>query len=350
MMQITYRWLWQSKVRAEQLWVRYRAETWPGAVLFVVLGLVFALVLQQVLLQGLRRYGEGNVGIMNRVMQGQVDADILISGSSRAMFQYDPRIIEVETKLKSFNIGRNGTQLHEQFHLLKLFLRRNKRPAYLIQNLDMLSFSKNDDITDPKQYIPWLNHEDVYGPLFQQKRYYLVYRWCPLLAMVRAGGMQAAVSGLLKSGTAQTDEFKGYTPQYLAWNSDNLEKIKTQHPSGLRWTLDPQKMQTLADLLEISRENEIQVVLVYSPDYLEVHKYFPNRSETIQAFREIAGRFQVPFWDYSDDPISGDRSYFYNTQHRNQAGASIFSKSIARRLSVEIFSKHITSTASKGGV
>src|SRR4030095_2216155 len=152
------------------------------------------------------------------------------------------------------------------------------------------------------------------------------------LAMVRTGGMQAAVLGLFKSGTPQIDEFKGYTPQYLTWNNDNFEKLKIQYPSGLESALDPQKMQTLAELLEIASQNAIQVILVYSPDYLGVHEFFRNRNETVQAFRDLACKFHVSFWDYSDNPIAGERSYFYNTQNLNQAGASIFSKSIANRL------------------
>jgi hypothetical protein len=312
--------------------------TWCGALLFVLIGLMLALALQSALLLGLKHYGEGNLGIMNRVMRGHIDADILISGSSRAMFHYDPRIIEAETNLKSFNIGRNGTKLHEQLELLQLYLRRNKPPAYLIQNLDMMSFEKNDEITDPKQYISWLDHDEVYAPLFQRKKYYLFYRWFPLLGMARSGAMQAAVLGLLKPSLAQTDKFKGYAPQYFTWNKD-FEKFKAENPAGVKWTVDPQKVQTLTNLLEICKKNQIKVILVHSPEYLETGDFFLNRNEMLRQFRKIAQSFRVPFWDYSENPMCGNKGYFYNSQHLNHTGASIFSKFIARRLSVEIFSE-----------
>jgi hypothetical protein len=153
--------------------------------------------------------------------------------------------------------------------------------------------------------------------------------------MVRTGGMQAAVLGLFKPSTVQIDEFKGYVPQYLTWNKD-FDRFKAQNPSGVRWIPDPRKIQTLVDLLEICRKNEIKVILVHSPEYLETQEFFHNRDETLQTFRGIASRFQVPFWDYSDDPMCGNRAYFYNSQHLNYAGASVFSKSIAQRLGVEI--------------
>jgi len=346
-MQISYR-RRRWPIRTEKLRELYRAEAWRSAVLFMVVGVALALLLQQALLEGLRRYREGNVGIMNRVMQGEINADILVSGSSRAMFHYDPRVIEAETKLKSFNIGRNGTKLHEQLQLLKLYLRHNKRPAYLIQNLDMVSLTKNDDVTDPKQYIPWLNHEEVYRPLFQQKRYFFVYRWFPLLAMVRTGGMQTALLGLFQSGRGQADVLKGFTPQDLAWDENDFEKFKAGNRSGVSWQIDPQKIQTLAELIELSKKNEIQVVLVLSPDYREAHEIFRSRNETVQAFKEIAGRFGVPFWDYSDDPISGDSAYFYNTQHLNRTGAGVFSKSVAERLGVDISNRRAPGTTMVG--
>ncbi len=333
--QILYQWRRWSIVRAEKLRGLYHAKTWSGAVLFVLIGVVLALVIQQVLLMGLKHSGEGNIGIMNRVMRGQIDADILISGSSRSMYHFDPRIIEAETKLKAYNIGRDGTKLHEQLELLQLYLLRNKSPAFLIQSLDIWSLQKNDDITDPKQYISWLNYDEVYNPLFQRKRYYFFYRWCPLLSMVRTGGTLAALRGLFNPLISKTDELRGYSPQDLTWNKD-FERFKAQNPLGIKLTPDPQKIQSLVDILEICKKRGIRVILVFPPEYLETQGFFLNRKDTFKIFKDLADRFQVPFWDYSENPMCSKKAYFYNSQHLNQVGATVFSKSIAQRLKMEI--------------
>jgi hypothetical protein len=304
---------------------------WKRTFLFLVFGAVFLLLLQTVLLQGLRRSGEGNVGILNRVMQEPIDADILISGSSRAMYHYDPRAIEAGTGRTAFNIGRNGTKLHEQLHLLRLYLQRNRAPAYVLQNVDVTNLSANDDVTDPKQYIAWLHREDVYRPLVALRRYYAVYRALPLLAIARTAATELAVLGLVHPKAAHLDEFKGYTPQYRTWDED-FEKFRTKNPGGVTVSIDPRQIQTLHALLKLAKESGIRVILVYSPDYVETQSIFNNRDEVIHTFLQIAEREQVPFWDYSNDAVSKDRANFYNSQHLNHNGATAFTQSLTRRL------------------
>ena len=46
---------------------------------------------------GLRQIKTSQYGVSNRVMKGEVNAQIVITGSSRAVSHYDPRIIEART-------------------------------------------------------------------------------------------------------------------------------------------------------------------------------------------------------------------------------------------------------------
>jgi hypothetical protein len=304
---------------------------WKACIGFIAGAVLCALTVQTALVYGLKHNRDGNVGIMNRVMRGEINANIVVSGSSRAMYHYDPRIIEAETHLSAFNLGRNGTKLHEQIQLLKIYLRRNRRPDYLVHNVDIAGLLENDDVTDAKQYVAWLDDQDVFGPLRDQKRYFELYRWCPLLGIARTGGMQAAVLGLFDRAGAQADDLKGYSPQDRVWNED-FEKFRAQNPSGVRWTTDRHKVQSLVQLLKLCLERGIQPILVLSPDYHETRGLFLNRGEALQVFQEIAAELDVPFWDYSEDPIASDRTLFYNSQHLNQRGATAFSESIAVRL------------------
>jgi hypothetical protein len=308
------------------------AVQWRCTVVFMVVGAALALALQAVLVHGMTLSGEGNVGVLNRVMRGGLDAEILISGSSRAMYHYDPRVIEHITGLSVYNIGRNGTKLHEQLALLRLYVERNTAPRYLIQNVDVVSLRENDDITDPKQYVAWLRNEEIYRPLVARRQYYIVYRWVPLFALARTGGMRTAIEGLVTRSVTKPDELKGYSPQLLTWNED-FEKFKQQNPEGLNWSIDPGQLRVLADLLELCRQHEIEAVLVLSPDYRETQHFFRTRQQTISAFKAVAEKGGVTFWDYSDEPMCDDRTYFYNSQHLNHAGAAVFSDSIGRRLS-----------------
>jgi hypothetical protein len=43
--------------------------------------------------------------VWNRIVDGTINAEIVISGLSRALTHYDPRTIEERTRLTAFNIG-----------------------------------------------------------------------------------------------------------------------------------------------------------------------------------------------------------------------------------------------------
>ena len=74
--------------------------------------------------------------------------------------------------------------------------------------------------------------------------------------------------------------------------------------------------------------------MVYSPEYQEMQELEKNRTEIMTTFRDVSRRFNVPFWDYSDSPLSKQQRLFNNSQHLNAEGAKAFSTDLARRLSV----------------
>src|SRR6478735_6774637 len=67
-------------------------------VFFALLGAAM-LVADSAINFGMRHIKTSSFGVSNRIMAGRVGADIVISGSSRALTHYDPRIIEAVTGL-----------------------------------------------------------------------------------------------------------------------------------------------------------------------------------------------------------------------------------------------------------
>ena len=104
-----------------------RAES--GGVALARLAAFFALLALLVfathaaITHGLRSTRTSQFGTLNRVMDGEVNADIVITGSSRAVVHYDPRVIEKATGLTAFNLGRNGSQTDMQVAFFKAYLK-----------------------------------------------------------------------------------------------------------------------------------------------------------------------------------------------------------------------------------
>ena len=288
---------------------------------------------------GLRKVRTSSFGVTNQIVRGEINADILVTGSSRAQVHYDPRVISQVTGRSAFNIGINGSQTDMQVALLKTYLRHNRKPSLVIHNLDLYAFQTTHEIYDPAQYFPYLNEEPIYraiervAPTEAWK-----WRWLPLHAYATQDLRFTWLVGFKALAGFQPPEtnFNGFTPRNLKWTGD-FERMRGSRHEGVTFEIEPQGVKDLEEIPTICAANGIKMVFVYSPEYVEMQALERNRQEVFALFRTIANRYGTPVWDYSDSPICRERDYFYNSQHLNADGAATYSNSIAGRLRDEYF-------------
>src|SRR2546429_9167293 len=132
------------------------------AVLFISIASGSALVWQWALVLGLTSYKTSSRGVWNKVIRGEVNAEVIVCGSSRALVHYDPAMIAAETGRSAFNLGRNGTAPDLQLSFLKTYLAHNRAPVCILQNIDSYCLGTTKQIFDPSQYIPYLNEPALY--------------------------------------------------------------------------------------------------------------------------------------------------------------------------------------------
>jgi hypothetical protein len=304
-------------------------------VAFVFLTSLLVITLHWAIGWSLKRVSTGELGSFNRAMQGRVNADIVVSGSSRAFRHYDPRILTRVTGLPAFNLGRNASQIDVQLGVLKAYLRQNKKPRLLIQNLDLQSFilTKPDDIYDPAAYVPYLDNPEIYSSFDQISPHIWKWKYLPLYAYGTADTLFTWTVGFkaLWASGARDPCFDGFCPMNKPWTNE-FERFKAKHPHGLDIVIDAGGVAALNELIEYCKKEGIQVVLVYSPQYYEMISLTLNRDRIFNLFTSIAGNHDVTFLDYTDSPISRNRAYFYNAQHLNEQGAAVFSEDLALKL------------------
>lgn len=315
---------------------------------FFALFIAGAFAIQQVVNFGLRRIPTGEFGVSNRILAGRVNADIVISGSSRAVSHYDPKIIERWTGLKTFNIGRNGSQTDMQLAVLKCYLKHNARPRLVIHNLDMFSLvTSHGEVYDPGQYMPYLNEKDVYQALLQINPEIWKWKYVPLycyavddMRFTWLRGIAGAVGVYPRE-----DTFDGFHPGYTKWTGD-FERFKSDNPNGVRFEIEPQGVRDLEELIAICRRQGIPVLLVYSPVYSGMQALEKNHAEVFSKFQALSERWQAPIWDFSSSAICSQRQLFYNSQHLNVEGAESFSQEFAKRLKADYFPTHVMAASS----
>jgi hypothetical protein len=279
---------------------------------------------------GLRSTHTSQFGTLNRVMDGEVNADIVITGSSRAVVHYDPRIIEKSTGLTAFNIGLNGSQTDMQVAFFKAYLKHNRKPKLVVHNLDTFTFVTSKEIYDPAQYMPYLYEDELYRPILKIHPDAWKWKYLPLYGYVALDLQLSWVDGLKAFVGIQPKEnqFLGFEPRYLEWTGD-FGAFKAANPGGVSFPIEPEGVKDLEDLLATCQREGIRVLLAYSPVYHEMRELERNRDEVFARFHALAARHGAEVIDYGASDIALHQQYFYNSQHLNAQGAELFSGLVA---------------------
>jgi lysophospholipase L1-like esterase len=92
------------------------------------------------------------------------------------------------------------------------------------------------------------------------------------------------------------------------------------------------------------------VVLVFAPVYNELNPWIRNRNRIFDQFVKTAGRFNVPFWDYSEAPLTQRKELFSDALHLNRVGAELFSRDLSERLAALIATMDWPGASNRSGV
>lgn len=309
---------------------------------FLLLLAATLIVTAQLVDTGLRRVKTSSFGVFNRIVDGQINAEILITGSSRAQTHFDPRVIEGATGQTAFNIGINGSQIDMQVAVLKTYLKHNTKPSLLVHSLDSFTFvTSHGEVYFPGQYLPYLNEPDIYDALHKIDADSWKAKYLPLYgyAVQDMNFIWARGLGGLIGWDPAEDRYLGFRPRESRWTGD-FDRFTETHRAGVTFDIEAEGVRQLADLLRMCQAQGIRVLLVYSPVYYRMQGLERNRDEIFARFAELAGRSGATLWDYSRSPVSLRQDYFYNSQHLNAAGAAAFSDEFARALAASTLIPH----------
>lgn len=122
--------------------------------IFVLLILSTLIILDIAVSKGLRKSEDMMLAEWNDIVSGNINADIIINGSSRAWVDVSPQILENRLNLSVYNIGLDGYPFYMEDMRYELFLKYNNKPKYLIQTLDVFSLSKRIGLYEVTQFFP----------------------------------------------------------------------------------------------------------------------------------------------------------------------------------------------------
>lgn len=295
----------------------------------LLVGIVISLVLDITISNALKKldtFAYGESVIWNEIYNGNINEDLLIYGSSRAWVHFSPKIIQENTGLTAYNLGIDGHNFWLQHLRHKALLKYNQAPKIIVLSVGPFTLNKRENLYNLDQFLPFMYKEDVYAYTSSYDGFTVLDYSIPLLRYI---GKREAILTALKDHKKNKKNgisyrVKGYKGMDRSWNQDlEIAKSKMDH---IEITKHKDSELLLDDFLTECKTEEIKVILVYSPTYIEGQRFIKNREEIIDTYHGLAIKHEIPFLDYSNNSMCYDKDLFYNSIHLNIKGSELFTK------------------------
>ena len=250
--------------------------------------------------------------------------DILIYGSSRAMHTYDPRVLEKQLGLSSFNCGRNASTIIYHAAILPSALsRKGPLPKAIILDITPkeLSWRGGEDGNDvlASMILPYVNKNEQFEKMAND----LFPKELMKSKISRLYPYNSMILNIIRNYSAKSnDNIAGYVPLF------GTKASRQPISLNLDAEIDDYAKRKLEFFIREVTFRHIPLYVIISPAYVNP---FPDTKSEI-ATKEILARYNVPLWDYSVDTTFRKRKYFYDNVHLNEKGAAVFSDFIAKRI------------------
>jgi hypothetical protein len=300
--------------------------------LFILPLMIIAFPLDYLISSNLKKsvvHVDGEYLIWNEIYTEKIDVDIAIYGSSRAWIHISPEILQDSLGLSAYNFGIDALNFEYQYFRHKEYLKHNPKPKYIIISGDLFSFESEQGFYNYEQVLPYMLFNDDY---YNFRESFKVFSWVDFyVPLTRYFGQtwEMARAAYVAAGLENDPPARvhGYMGIERPWNND-LELAEKKH-GNIEVVID-KKLLDLFDRFIIECKNDnIQVVLVYSPEYIKGRRFVKNREDIMNLWHSIAEKHNLIFLDYSQDSIGNDIKYFYNSTHLNKQGSQLFSRRLA---------------------
>ena len=284
----------------------------------------FADVFISTNLKRANKFAEKEYSTWNDIIDGKVNSNIIIYGNSRAWVQFNSAMMTDSLHLPTYNLGIDGHNFYLQYLRHRMLLKNNSKPKLIIISIDMFSLQKRKDLYNLKQFLPYmLWNTEIKKATTSYKGFVFMDYEIPLVRYYgRTQAIETAIrfySGHLSNPICRV---RGYQGRNESWNTDFDKAKLTMNKYEVKLDLDI--VNLFEKFIVDCKQRDIQLIFVNAPEYIEGQKFTKNRAEILAVYSKFSKQYNIPFYDYSHDPISFQKKYFYNSVHMNKTGAELF--------------------------
>lgn len=282
---------------------------------------------------GLRQSKDALYYDWNKANDGDINADIVFFGSSRALKHFDPKIFDTRLDVYSYNLGENGVPFDIQTVKRNVYLNNNTLPKLLVFNVDLGSLAKGKELFKKQQYLPFYTLGNAQCLSEFDDNIWLEYMMPMYKYRENLDLIKMSFLAYLETNKDNVQTYKGYHGSNQSWNGKFEERKKILNGKGFDYSHVDFKDRTLffRNLLEELNRYNTEVLFVWAPEYIERQELegelFVKAKKMVEE--EIRRFESVRFLDFTNDTICNSKTYFYDSYHLNKNGATIFSNQLA---------------------
>ena len=257
-------------------------------------------------------------------LRNEVNADVLVFGSSKAAHQYVPGILSDSIGLTVYNAGQRGNGIIYEYGRLATIFKRYV-PKIII--LDVLK-GYDLEVNDNSRYLYLLKKDYGTNPqvdsLFTKIDQYNHFKM-----LFNSYRYNSTICDLLVNNALKNRQ-RFQTDGYFPLNGSKLSKDKVTKQEPLE--IDSIKLYYLERIAMVNKPG-CKLIFVVSPTYSAVDK------NDYAAVRNICKKHNITLLEYeNDERFLGKKELFYDVSHLNDKGAHIFTQIVSSDIKNNIIS------------
>ena len=254
------------------------------------------------------------------VINGKINKDLIVLGSSRGADNIIASQIENQTKLSSYNLSYIGSNVIFHEFILKSILKFNEKPKIIIFSIDNpyefieeKSLLFRLDRLYPLSKYNYINQELIN----KEERNLLSWTFC-LARLTKTNFALKQVKTPLENPILSC----GSTPFVKKSSSSKMNFSESFEEYNTKNEL-PEKLKSFRRIQTICKVNNIKLIFVFSPNYCNFNTNFYRRFQKLM-FAEN----KVLVYD-NTNPLYKDEAYYFDVSHLMKNGAIVFTTEIS---------------------
>ncbi len=256
----------------------------------------------------------GEFQIWNKIFSGDIDAQVLVYGSSRAGVNINNNIITQRKGVSTYNLGDFGNLFPIIYLRHLIYQRYNAKPEAIIFSLGLETFHQDDNLFFSQQLMPYMLWDATFKAQTERFRNFSEIDYD--LPLKRYMGEAKFIYQVLRDQGDRFDtSLRGYRPIDRTWKPMVLDQ------KVFRVKLDSIAIGNFHTFLTAMKRSGVKVALVMTPYHSSGFKDISANQEVLKMYQDMAGEYNIPFLDYTSGDMVSDSSYFFDVSHLSIKGA-----------------------------